>query len=224
MVRALAGAAFTLVGLIAVTRLVPGMAEPPPAAASPTGGRFDRRLIALVAAYGLFGFGYVITATFISAIVRSEADLKSLEPVIWLLVGLGAIPSVAFWAWVGRAIGNGRSFAIACLVEAAGVSLSVVAAEPAAVAFSAVLLGGTFVGITATGLVNARELSSADPRRNLALMTAVFGLGQMIGPGFAGFVHDMSGSFRLPTLAAAAALVIAAAVVGATASRAEAAS
>ena len=40
----------------------------------------------------------------------------------------------------------------------------------------------------------------------------------MIGPTFAGIIHDATGSFRLPTLAAAAVLVIAAALVGATAS------
>jgi predicted MFS family arabinose efflux permease len=215
-----AGAALSLLGLLGVMGLVPSMPEPAPPARRPRGGRIDRRLVALIAAYGLFGFGYVITATFISAIVRSSPDLRFLEPVIWLLVGLGAIPSVALWAWVGRRIGNGRSFALACLVEAAGVALSVVGAAPAAVGLSAVLLGGTFVGITATGLVNARELSSADPRRSLALMTAVFGIGQMIGPGFAGFVHDVSGSFRLPTLAAAAVLVIAAILVGTTTSKA----
>ncbi len=212
-----AGGALSLLGLGAVARLVPGMAEVRPSASAAGGTRIDRRLIALIAAYGLFGFGYVITATFISAIVRSSPGLKSLEPVIWVLVGLGAIPSVALWAWVGRRIGNGRSFAIACLMEAGGVTLSVLASQPPAVALSAVLLGGTFVGITATGLVNARELSRVDPRRSLALMTAIFGVGQMIGPTFAGIIHDATGSFRLPTLAAAAVLVLASALVGATA-------
>jgi predicted MFS family arabinose efflux permease len=214
----LASGALSLLGLGAVVLLVPGMAEAKPAGAPPRGGAIDRRLLALIAAYGLFGFGYVITATFISTIVRASPDLKSLEPVIWLIVGLAAVPSVAIWAWVGRRIGNGRGFALACLVEAAGVTLSVLATEPSAVTLSAVLLGGTFVGITATGLVNARELSTVDPRRNLALMTAIFGIGQMIGPSFAGFVHDLSGNFRLPSLAAAATLVIAAALVGATTS------
>ena len=214
----LASGALSLLGLGAVVRLVPGLSDVTPSASPVHARGIDRRLVALIAAYGLFGFGYVITATFISAIVRSSPDLNPLEPVIWLLVGLGAIPSVAFWGWVGRRIGNGRSFAIACLVEAGGVTLSVLASQPPAVALSAVLLGGTFVGITATGLVNARELSTVDPRRNLALMTAIFGLGQMIGPTFAGIVHDATGSFRLPTLAAAAVLVIAALLVGATAS------
>ena len=45
-------------------------------------------------------------------------------------------------------------------------------------------------------------------------MTAAFGLGQMIGPSFAGYAYALTGSFRAPSLAAAAALVIAAALVG----------
>ena len=216
-----ASGGLSLLGLGAVIALVPGAAEGTPPAPR-AGGAVDRRLLALIVAYGLFGFGYVITATFISAIVRSGPELNMLEPVIWLLVGLGAIPSVALWAWIGRLIGNGRSFAIACLVEAGAVALSVLTRQPPAVALAAVLLGGTFVGITATGLVNARELSKVDPRRNLALMTAIFGVGQMIGPTFAGLVYDATGDFRLPTLAAAGALVMAAALVGPTASRAPA--
>ena len=59
------------------------------------------------------------------------------------------------------------------------------------------------------GLVHARSLSSGDPRRSIALMTAAFGLGQMIGPSFAGFAYEASGSFTLPTLVAAATLVVA---------------
>ena len=132
----------------------------------------DRRLIALIVAYGLFGFGYIITATFISAMVRSQPEIQSVEPVIWLAVGLAAIPSGALWDWIGRKIGVGKAFAVACLVEAAGVALSVLVINEPAILLSAVLLGGTFVGITALGLVKARELSKGDPRRDLGFMTA----------------------------------------------------
>src|SRR3546814_19571924 len=65
------------------------------------------------------------------------------------------------------------------------------------------------MAITALGLAHARSLSAGDPRRSIALMTAAFGLGQMIGPSFAGFAYEASGSFTLPTLVASAVLVAA---------------
>jgi predicted MFS family arabinose efflux permease len=213
-----ASGALSLAAVALFIAFVPQAGEAPSQAQAASGNGPDRRLVALIASYGLFGFGYVITATFISAIVRAEPPLKVLEPAIWLIVGVGAIPSVAVWAWVGRRIGNGRAYALACLVEAVAVTFSVISLAPVAVALSALLLGGTFVGITATGLVDARELSRGDPRRNIALMTAIFGIGQMIGPTFGGVLHDVSGSFRLPTLAAAAVLLAASLLVFATAS------
>ncbi len=78
------------------------------------------------------------------------------------------------------------------------------------VLLAAALLGGTFMGLTALGLVNARRLSIGDPRRNLALITAAFGLGQMIGPALAGLLHDWTGSYLVPSLMAAAVLAAAA--------------
>ena len=203
----------SLLALGAVAWLVPGEAETGrPAAVSRAGG-FDRRLIALIAAYGLFGFGYVITATFISTMVRSTPEIRSIEPVVWLVVGLSAAPSVALWAWIGRRWGNERSFAIACLVEGLGVALSVLTANAAAVIVAAALLWGTFMGLTALGLMNARGLARGDPRRTLAFMTAAFGLGQMIGPAFAGFAYGLGDSFLVPSLVAAAGLLVAACLV-----------
>ena len=164
-------------------------------------------------AYGLFGFGYVITATFINTLVRSTAELRAVEPVVWLVVGLAAIPSVGLWTWVGARQGNGRAFAIACVVESVGVALSVLVPAGLAVVAAAALLGGTFMGITALGLVHARRLAGGDPRRTIALMTAAFGLGQMIGPSFAGMLHDALGGFMAPSLVAAFALLVAAGLV-----------
>lgn len=206
----LASGGLSLLALIAVLRLVPAERESPPSQAARGGaGRADRRLIALIAAYGLFGFGYVITATFISTLVRLTEGLQWLEPYVWLTVGLAGLPSVALWGWIGRRIGNARAFALACLVEGVGVALSVLGSGPLAVLLAAILLGGTFMAITALGLVHARSLSHGDPRRAIALMTAAFGLGQMIGPSFAGFAYGLGESFLLPSLVAAAALFIA---------------
>jgi predicted MFS family arabinose efflux permease len=205
----LASGALALLALIAVLRLVPAEQEPPPPPKRNGKARPNPRLVALIVAYGLFGFGYVITATFISTLVRLTPELQWLEPYVWLTVGLAGIPSVAVWGWIARRIGNGRAFAVACLVEGIGVALSVLGSGAVAVLFAAALLGGTIMGITALGLVHARSLSTGDPRRSIALMTAAFGLGQMIGPSFAGFAYGVGQSFTLPTLVAAGALLIA---------------
>lgn len=205
--------AAALLGFAAVMWLVPSETGPErPVAANQSAGS-DRRLVALIVAYGLFGFGYVITATFVSTMVRTVPELQSIEPVVWLVFGLAAIPSIALWTWIGRRWGNDRSFALACIVEGIGVALSVLTTNVVVVLLGAALLGGTFMGITALGFIIARGLSAGDPRRSLALMTAAFGLGQMIGPTFAGVTYRFGDSFLLPSLVAAAALLVAACLV-----------
>jgi predicted MFS family arabinose efflux permease len=205
----LASGLAALLAVVVVPRLVPDHAEPPtPPIANP--GQSDRALTALIIAYGLFGFGYVITATFLVAIVRASAVARTLEPLIWLVVGLTAAPSVALWGWVGRRIGVRRAFALACVLEALGVAASVLWLAPPGMMLAAAFLGGTFMGLTALGLVQARRLSQGDPRRTLAVMTAAFGFGQIVGPAFAGLVYDATGSFLTPSLTAVGALLVAA--------------
>ena len=210
--------AFSLLAFIGAVYLIPGEREPATPLKANDVTTLDRRLVYLVISYGLFGFGYVITATFISTMVRAAPDIQYLESVIWLVVGVAGIPSVWFWNRVGQRWGLGRSFAIACLVEGVGVAMSVLGTSALVVVVSAVLLGGTFMGISAVGLVYAGRLSSGDAHRSIAFMTASFGLGQMIGPTFAGYAYGLGNSFLAPSLAAAAALVIAAALVMAPAS------
>lgn len=203
----LAGGAVAAGAVGAVARLIPDRPGPVAAAAVRAKGVERRRLAVFVTAYGLFGFGYIITATFLVAIVRDGDYGRAFEPIVWLVVGLTAAPSVAFWTWIARRVGIARAFALACLAEAVGVAASVVQTS-ASVLLGAALVGGTFMGLTALGLIGARRLSAGDPRSTLAIMTAAFGLGQIVGPAFAGLVYDATGSFVLPSLTAVAALLI----------------
>jgi len=202
-----------LIGFFVVVYLIPAEVDAEQVASPARAGGFDRRMVALIVAYGLFGFGYVITATFISTMVRTAAELQAIEGIVWLAVGLAAVPSIALWTWAGRRWGDDRAFALACVTEAIGVALSVLTTSPAAVVLAGVLLGGTFMGLTALGFIRARSLAQGDPRRSLAFMTAAFGTGQMIGPTFAGLTFRLGDSFLLPSLVATAALLVAAVLV-----------
>lgn len=206
-----ASAALALVAGAAVWVMVP--ADRPVAAAMRPSSRSkpSARFLTLAAAYGLFGFGYIITATFIVAMGRGSSDLAAVEPYIWVMFGVAAVPSVALWTGLGQRWGVLRIFAIAAVVEAIGVAASALWISEATVILSSLLVGGTFMGLTALGLIAARE-GAGDPRGRIALMTASFSAGQILGPAFAGYVYDLTGSFAGPSWCAAAALALAAAL------------
>jgi predicted MFS family arabinose efflux permease len=208
----LASGLVSLAALGAVVALMPDMEAAPVTGKAAGGNGRSAALYALVAAYGLFGFGYVITATFIVAIVRGAPEIAPLEPYIWAVVGLSGAPSVAIWLRIARGMGVLPAFGAACIVEAVGVLSSILWVSATGILVAAVFLGGTFMAITALGLMAARNLAAGSADRSIAWMTAAFGVGQIIGPSFAGLLFDRTGSFLLPSLVAAAALALAAAL------------
>lgn len=206
----LASAGLAVLAGLAVAMIVPADAAPSASAGRAPRTKLSPAFVMLAIAYFLFGIGYIITATFLIDIVRGSPAIRHLEPYAWILVGIGAAPSVVLWGALGRRIGILPAFAVASLVEAAGVVASVLWLQTLGVVIAALFLGGTFMGLTALGLIGARETAEGDPRGRIALMTAAFSLGQIIGPAFAGFAYDATGSLTVPSLIAAAGLVLAA--------------
>lgn len=167
----------------------------------------SRALTRMIVSYGLFGFGYVVTATFLVAIVRQDGAGRVFETVVWLVAGLSGFPSVWLWQRIAARIGVYAAYAAGCLTEAVGVAASVVVGGHAGPLVAGVLLGGTFIAVTALGLQEGRQLAPLAPRRVFALMTAFFGIGQILGPIVAGVLAERSGSFFAPSLLAAAVLL-----------------
>jgi len=204
----LAAGLVSMLAIIVVAAAIPDRSAASAAMSPARGARAP--LASLVVAYGLFGFGYIITATFLVAIVRGAPEVRTIEPVVWLVVGLTAAPSVAVWTMIESRIGISRAFALACALEAIGVAASGLWINRLGILMAAALLGATFMGITSLGLIWGRRLAQGDPRSILAMMTAAFGLGQIIAPALAGAVFDATGSFVLPSVLASAALLVAA--------------
>lgn len=172
--------------------------------------RWTLPMVLTTLAYGLFGFGYVVTATFVVAIARMSDAGVMVEFLTWFLAGLAAAVSIFAWQPFIRRFGLSAAFVTGLVVEALGVVATVTLPLPAAPIVGGLLLGATFMMITACGLRIGRKLAPESPRRTLAFMTAAFGVGQIVGPLVAGRLADQTGSFTLPTLVAAAVLLAAA--------------
>ncbi|MDF1580567.1 MAG: YbfB/YjiJ family MFS transporter [Desulfuromonadales bacterium] len=162
-----------------------------------------RGLTLLAAAYFCEGLGYVVTATFIVAIITHTPGLESFASYSWVAVGCAAIPSTILWPCLARHIGNRPALLTAYVVQAAGILVSIGATSVVAVVFSALTFGGTFMGIVAMTLGEGNRRMGADGRRAAALLTAAFSVGQMLGPILAGVLADRQAGFTLPLLLAA---------------------
>lgn len=167
-------------------------------------------MVRIIVAYGFSGFGYVVTATFLIAIVRQGEAGTSAETLVWTVTGIAAAISVWFWNRIARRSGKANAFAGACAFQAVGVAASVAVGGVAGPLIGGALLGLTFMATTALGFQIAHELATGAQRRAVALLTVSFGIGQILGPLIAGFVADRTGSFTAPSMLAAGVLIAAA--------------
>jgi hypothetical protein len=147
--------------------------------------------------YGLYGFGYVILGTFISTMARETVGLETTETYVWLLVGLAGIPMVILWPWFGKKIGNDIALFLACAIMGFGILMPVVIENKFGIILASILLGSTFIPITALALLEGQTRYSGSIRISTAILTSSFGVGQMIGPYFGGVIIDTFFSYKM---------------------------
>lgn len=160
------------------------------AAAAPSSG-FPMSLLA--AAYFCEGLGYIVTGTFLVAVVRATPAIADLANLSWVLVGLAALPSALGWSFLAERHGYLKILVTGHVVQAVGVALPALSSHPAAVLAGAVMYGGTFLGIVGMSLAFGRTLNPAGAAKIMGLLTAVFGIGQIIGPVLAAWLAAQGG-------------------------------
>ncbi|MFI8209417.1 YbfB/YjiJ family MFS transporter [Streptomyces werraensis] len=143
-----------------------------------SGARNHRWFSALFASYTLEGIGYIIAGTFLVAAINQTLP-GSIGSGAWVLVGLAAIPSSAFWAGLGRRWSRPDLLLAALGVQAVGIALPALAGGVAAALISAVLFGATFIGVSTLALGAGAHLRFP---RAVALLTAGYSVGQILGP------------------------------------------
>ena len=170
----------------------------------------------LALAYGLAGIGYIITATFLPVIARAALPGSQALDLFWPLFGTG-VSLGALGASRLRPGGDLRIRLAACYaIQAAGVAASLVSPSLAGFAVGSLLLGLPFTAITFFAMQEVRRLRPAQATSFMGLLTASYGLGQIIGPPLAAWMVARSpsaaGGFNASLWIAAGLLVFGAAL------------
>ncbi|HSN33216.1 MAG TPA: YbfB/YjiJ family MFS transporter [Ideonella sp.] len=182
-------------------------------AAGPRAAFAWRRFVPSLAAYLLFGLGYIGYMTFVVTLLREEGLSGALIVAFYTLLGLGVMASSWLWAGLLQRQRGGRALALLNALLALATVLPVLAGNVAAIFASGALFGAVFLSVVAstTALVRHNVEAAAWPA-GIAAYTSVFALGQIAGPALVGAIADAAGGLR-PGLGVSAAVLAAAALL-----------
>lgn len=211
--------AFTALGAVLVAAVwrvfAPGAdatqaAAPAVTAASPApaAARLDGEAWALTFAYGLAGFGYIITATFLPVIARQAMPGSVWADLFWPVFGAGVAVGAFLATRVGMEHDNRRLLTWSYGLQALGVAIAVVWPTVTGFALSSLLAGLPFTALVSFAMREARKLWGPQAPRLMGLMTASYGLGQIVGPPLATALVARTGGFGSSLACAAAALLL----------------
>jgi len=165
----------------------------------------------LLLAYTLEGIGYIVSATFIVAVIHSARGNYESGAWAWVVVGLAGIPACVLWTRPADYRTLLSRLALGYWIQASGiVAVALAPASVIAALISAATLGATLTGIVMLTMVLAPRLDPEHPRRTVGQLTIGFSVGQMLGPVLAGYTADFTGSYAPALLGSAALLVVSA--------------
>src|SRR5690606_5250582 len=136
----------------------------------------------LIVCYGLFGFGYILPATFLPAQARLLAQDPAIFGLAWPLFGLAAAVSTLPASTLAARYGRRKIWALAQLTMTIGVLLPALAPGLISIVLAAIFVGGTFMIITMLGMQEGQAMGGPHARTLIAALTAAFAAGQLAGP------------------------------------------
>ncbi len=148
-------------------------------------------------AYGLAGFGYIVTATFLPVIARQAMPGSPWLDFFWPLFGLGVALGALLATRIAPRFDWRDLLAVSYLLQALGVILAVWLPSVAGFALGSILVGVPFTAITLFAMQEARRLFPQAPAGFMGLITASYGCGQVLGPPLVAWLLVVAGDERL---------------------------
>jgi MFS family permease len=165
----------------------------------------------LILLYGIPGFGYIITATFLPVIARHALPGSSWPDLFWPMFGAALIVGALLAARLPVHWDNRTLLAGCYVLQACGIALGIVWPTAGGFSFGSILIGLPFTAITLFAMREARRLRGDDAAGLMGYATAAYGVGQIVGPLVAAPIAEQTGSFSPALWLAAGALLVGAA-------------
>lgn len=160
-----------------------------------TGSLPNAFFVVLQLGYFCAGFGYVVTATYIVAIVDTIPAYNHIIWVVWLLVGLAAAPGCWVWDKYKEKIGIWPAMTQAYIANMLSNFLLLMEGNIALIPLSALLFGFSFMGIVSMTLSLVGQLFPDNPTKPMARLTFGYGIAQVIAPVIVGVMADQNGNY-----------------------------
>ncbi|MES2068899.1 MAG: YbfB/YjiJ family MFS transporter [Pseudomonadota bacterium] len=198
----------------AVVMAAPARQIPAPAAPAAQHEKFRVGAFAYsLAAYFMFGVGYIGYMTFVIALLKEQGMPASTLTVFYASLGVAVVCSSRIWAGMLDKYKGGQSLAILNALLSLATILPVLTAAPVFVFISGLLFGGVFLSAVASTTALVRHnLPHAAWSSGISAFTVTFALGQIIGPILVGWIADGAGGLQTGLLFSALALLIGAAL------------
>ncbi|HLO63240.1 MAG TPA: YbfB/YjiJ family MFS transporter, partial [Azonexus sp.] len=161
-----------------------------------------------MAAYFCAGFGYVISATFIVAIVNGLPGLAGQGALAFLAIGVAAAPAAFNWDLIARYTGDLNALILAAALQIVGIVLPVAWGGLLPTLFGALLFGGTFIGMVSLVLTMAGRYYPTRPAKMMGKMTLSYGVAQIIGPAVVGWLATRLGNYSIGLYLAGGVMVV----------------
>ena len=150
------------------------------ASASRANGPGEMTLLAL--AYGLAGFGYIITATFLPVIARAALPGSAWLDLFWPIFGVGVMVGALLATRLPHGGDLRVRLGVCYVIQALGIASSLWSPSLAGFAIGSLMLGMPFTAITFFAMQEVRRLRPDTAASFIGLLTAAYGVGQILGP------------------------------------------
>jgi len=160
------------------------------------GGSLTLRTIVLV--YFIFGFAYIIYATYFVAYMVEDLKMAAKTAGdIWALFGWMCMISGLVWGFFSDRLGRREALLWNNGMIALAVLLALQWHQPLFLALSAFLFGFTFLGTVTIVAASVGDQIGEKRASVYGLITLIHGIGQFLGTTLGGYLKDLTGSFRL---------------------------